>query len=244
MVPEDTVPGSDLSSGPAPAQSQAQPDASRRADGAKPATSEPATQPRLQTHSRSSCEEQPAGTRKPGRSRGSERPPPGPLSPNPGRPSGFGRDVNRRSLERPERASRPVATMERSRSASSLSSRGTYSPGPRSSGRLLEKDSKGSPQVGLTWHPKHGMLEKPIDDASLQDDHPNHCSSHCKLNIVPADSTSNFKITSCPVLLANWGDFAFSPRHFAAFRCRPLIRHRGEILKVEFEPADLKGIKS
>lgn len=147
MVPEDCAPGSDLPSGPA--QSQAQPDAS---DGAKPATPDPATQPRSHTHSRPSCEEQPAGARRSGRGRNSERPPPGPLSPNPGRPSGFSREVHRRSLERPERPSRPVSTMERSRSASSLSSRGTYSPGPRSSGRLSEKDGKGSSQVCRTCH--------------------------------------------------------------------------------------------
>lgn len=148
MVPDISASGSDLPPSPGPADTKAQ------TDDAKPATPEPATQPRSHTHSRPSGEEQPAGLRKPGRSRGSERPPPGPLSPNPGRPLGFSRDVHRRSLERPERASRPVPTMERSRSASSLSSRGTYSPGPRSSGRPVEKDSKGSSQVGLTWHHK------------------------------------------------------------------------------------------
>ena len=52
--------------------------------------------------------------------------------------------------------------------------------------------------------------------------------------------------TKSAVLLANWRDFAFaiSPRHFALFRHRPLIRRRGEISKLEFEPVDLNGIRS
>ena len=105
---------------------------------------------RLQSHARSlSIDGQPAGSRKPGRSRGSERPPAGPLSPAPGRPPSYS---NRRTLERPERppsSSRPVSTMERSRSTSSLSSRGLSSPAPRPSApRIPDKDVKNKSQVG------------------------------------------------------------------------------------------------
>ncbi|KAK9865008.1 hypothetical protein WJX84_002123 [Apatococcus fuscideae] len=165
---QDKVKASELPSRSGSAQPPREADRQGQADGPRcetPGAGQPA---RTYSHSRSSsCDDQPAGSRKPGRSRGSERPPAGPPSPFPGRPSSSSlrrslerQSFDRQSLDRTANVGRAGLGLERSRSTSSLTSRSQASPAPpRPSGsRALDKDSKGKAQISIRVD-AHGQRE-------------------------------------------------------------------------------------